>query len=112
MTAQEAEQLLDAIGTYIETGRVMLATEREEDLSAIEAHAQQLLQGVARLSPADIAACKDRIDTLIRELTALGEQLRARKQDLQQSMSDTPRLRQAHTAYLRADGVKPPEPEE
>lgn len=80
---------------------------QEPDLTGLDDQVELLCHGIATMNEEESARLRPKLDTLVEELTALGNQLQAQKDDLSRQLGALNNQKQAHNAYQRATASVP-----
>ncbi|MDE3060120.1 MAG: hypothetical protein KGJ06_03840 [Pseudomonadota bacterium] len=99
----KAEALLEDIEQFIGESRALLQQGAMMELAGLDVQVESLCEAALRLSGEDRKRYADRLQSLLEELTKLGEEMAASRDAVSAELRDINRHRKAHTAYRMAD---------
>lgn len=105
-----ADEMLTAIGGYVDRCYRELAAGRQIDLSGLDGEVGTLCEAVAKLPARDAEALQPRMQELMGKLTDLGKKLEEARGEVQRQLEDLNLRQKANKAYAVAPGQPPRKP--
>jgi hypothetical protein len=97
--ANPTEALFDGIAQFIAESRALLDANKMLELSGLDDHVQSLCDAVLQLSQEDRLKYADRLQFLLGDLKALGDNMVEKREVLAEEMRHVSHHKKASTAY-------------
>jgi len=102
-THADTQRLLDEITLFIEQSRTLMQQDAILEMGGLDAQVGVLCDAVLRLSQEDRVAYAAKLQELLLDLKALGEEMAARRDRIGDEIRGVPQFKKANNAYRKAD---------
>jgi len=95
-------KLIREIQEFMATCAALMEQGKEPDMSGLDDQVEKLCLGIAAMDDDEADRMRPKLDTLVEELTVLGNKLEEMKESLGKQLGSLNNQKQAHNAYQRA----------